>query len=133
MRTAGGMGSITLGSAKSSDFLAGISATAPGYATDHDDFVNRSATIKSVRITGRRKSSGSFFVDSRFSGATFGTISIMNADFADGESGIYAMSADGGREIRRLTYRDTRTGERWSFPPRAGRLFTGPADLIHIL
>lgn len=73
-----------------------------------------------------------FFADSNFSASQFGTITLLNADWATGESGIYACDLGPGSEIRSVRYSDTDTGERWSWPLR-NQLFAGPPDLLHFL
>jgi len=60
-------------------------------------------------------------------------VSILNADFLSGECGLYAFDADGNREIRRVTYRDTDNGDKWSWPVKGRQVFGGPDDFIHIL
>ncbi|MCD6391997.1 MAG: hypothetical protein J7M40_00665 [Planctomycetes bacterium] len=127
VRTAGNMGSILLGATDGSDFLAGIKNGVARYATSHDDFDNPVATIKSVKIKGIKGTTGRFFEDTNLSASSLETVSILNADFVNGECGLYA------KEIRRVTYRDTESGEKWSWPVKGLQIFSGPDEFIQIL
>ena len=98
----------------------------------------RRAYRPAVPKLGRRSAASEaylvgLFEDTNLSAAILGTVRILNADFVNGECGLYACDADGDREIRRVTYRDTDSGERWSWPPRRNQVFGGPDDFIHIL
>lgn len=58
-----------------------------------------------------------FIVDATFSAATILTASLLNTNGGDA-CGLYARAAD-GKEIRRVRYKDTLTGEWWVW--NAGR------------
>jgi len=133
VRTAGSMGSLLLGATDSSDFLAGISDDVTRYAANHADFENPLASIKSVKIKGIKGAAGRFFEDTNISASALGTVSILNADFVNGECGLYACDADGDREIRRVSYRDTESGEQWAWPAKGLQVFAGRDEFIRIL
>ncbi len=102
------------------------------HATSHEDFEYPATTIKSVKVRGIKGVTGRFFEDTNFSAGSLGTVSILNADFFNGEIGLYAYDV-GGNEIRRVTYRDTESGEKWSWPVKGIQVFGGPNDFIRIL
>ena len=102
----------------SSDFFAGIGASAARGAAVHDDFENSLLSIKSIRISGQRDSAERFLVDNNFSAASHGTVNLPDVDYSnDDESfGLFALDQDTGKEIRSISARDTVTGERWKWP-----------------
>jgi len=120
--TAGSMGTLMLGATEGSDFLAGIAETAGRHASGEADFVNPLAVISSAKIKGRKVPKGQvsprFFVDSNFSVASLGAVSLLNVDYSnDDESfGLFALNQGTGKEIKSISARDTVTGERWKWP-----------------
>ena len=120
VRTSGDMLGVQLGASKGSDFLAGISGSVDAANIEVADFVP-DGYIHKFKISGLRLPSGaaipSFFDDSHVCAATMGVVDILNADFTD--SAVHVLDSAGGGEIRRLSYRDTATGESWSYTDRS--------------
>jgi len=120
VRTSGDMLNVRLGASEGSDFLAGMSQTADAANLQAADFVS-DGYIRSFKIGGLRLPSDApipnFFDDSHLCAATMGMVDILNADFAD--SAVHVLDSAEGGEIRRLNYRDTATGERWSYTDRS--------------
>jgi hypothetical protein len=122
VRTTGGMAALTFGATDTSHFLAGI---VPG-VTDHarlvGDFKNPKATIGSITVRGRRLPSKSdptdFVIDTQFSAATMGAVSLINTN-SGATCGLYVLSA-AGKEIRSLRYVDTLTGESYTWSSAKG-------------
>ena len=139
IRSAGSMLGITLGASDGSSFLAGIADDCPRYAeqhtSGHDDFVNVTARIKSIAIKGLAVPQGQqpprFLSDTYFSAAYIDSVSLLNADFPT--CGLFARDSGPALEIKSVKYRDTATGERWSWPVKPGTVFTGPGDLIQMI
>jgi hypothetical protein len=129
----GNINTLTAGAIKGADFYVGTNELVGRHAENNWDFASTTARINTIRIQGIRGVQDRFFFDSNFSAASFGTISLLNADFDVGERGIYARDKAVGREIAGVTYWDSQTGERWSWPPKGNALFAGPDDFIFIL
>jgi len=72
-----------------------------------------------------------FLEDTYFSAAFIDSASLLNADFPT--CGLFARDCTPALGIKSVTYRDTATGERWSWPAKPGTVFTGPSDFIRIL
>ena len=129
----GSMLTLSLGATEGSDFLAGVAAGAGRHADDHNDFINSLATIRSIIIRGLKLPKGSVMprcvLDSNFSAATIGSVSLINTEFdtpgsAD-EFGIFARnagipSAIAGTEVKSVKHTDKSTGLTWTWKPTAG-------------
>lgn len=139
VRSAGTMLGITLGASNASSFLAGIDQDclrhAEQHTADHDDFVNPAARIKSIAIKGLPVPRGAppprFLADTFFSAAFIDAAKLLNADFPT--CGLFARAAGPGSAVKSVTYSDSATGQRWSWPPRPGTVFPGPGDLVQII
>jgi hypothetical protein len=122
VQSAGTMTGLKLGAADGSDFLAGIADGVEDYAKTGADFENADARIKSIAIAGWRIAKGDpiprFLTDSNFSAATIGPANVRNADEAE-SSGLHVLRREVGglEQISSLRYKDTLTGESWSWRP----------------
>ena len=131
IRTTGDMAGITLGAAQGSDFLAGILEAAGRHADGYGDFESP-RTIKSVKIKGL-KTPGRFFTDSNFSAASFGSVSLLNAQVDNGgtEFGVFARADGSGKEVKSVKYADTEREEKWRWSSKDS-LFLTQRDLMLI-
>ncbi|KKK72565.1 hypothetical protein LCGC14_2902610, partial [marine sediment metagenome] len=114
VRSTGSMGSITLGAADGSDFLAGMKASAVRHGQSADDFQDTSAGIKSFKIAGLKMPKGQapprwFFSDSNLSCAWIGAVSLLNVKFDNLGTGfgIWARDTTPGNEIKSVKWADT--------------------------
>jgi hypothetical protein len=120
IRSTGGMAALSFMATEDSNFLAGIDEAVTDHAALASDFVNPEATIRSIQVRGRRLKRDDptrFVTNTSFSAATILSTRLINTNGGDA-CGLYALAAD-GKEIRTVSYRDTLTGERWSW--RSGR------------
>lgn len=122
VRTSASMGRVDMLGAVGSDFLAGLDNAVGRYPTDASGFLNAEARVGAFRIRGQ--GSARAFVDSNLAGAKLGTVSLRNVDFVS-QPGLFAHH-ENGREIGVVRYRDSASGERWTFrstdlTPPAGR------------
>jgi len=127
----GSFGGIAMCAVSGSDFLAGMADSVVRHATDHADF-DEPAIIKSFQVKGIKGIAARFFEDTNVSASGLGNVSILNADFTIGQCGLYARGNDADGGIQRVSYLDTETGERWSWPVKGG-LFAGTDDFLQIL
>ena len=132
IRTVGSIGSVSIASVNGFDLLAGIDPAAGRFPTTAADFINPDASIKSVKISGIKGQAGTFFQDSNIAAATIGSVSFCNANFKIGHSGITAMDQGTGKEIKKVSYVNKATGQKWAWPIKTG-VFDGPGDFINIL
>ncbi len=117
VRTTDGMGKLTLGAAEDSDFFAGIGDGADKVAKHVDDFENPDAKIAGITIRGWKLASGDttrFLSGTTFWSAEMGKVSLLNANPGGAGYGLFVM-ADDGEEIDGIRYRDTLTGEKWTW------------------
>jgi hypothetical protein len=133
VRAGGSILALDLGASHSSTFLAGIYEVVQRFPVDHDDFADPEATIRSIKIKGLKDESGPYLSDTTFSAAKIGAVSLRDADFETGTTGLFAYNTDENDEIKSVKYLDTTTGEKWSWPVKADEVFAGPDDLIQIL
>ena len=124
VRSTDSMGSITLGAAINSDFQAGVHSSVGSHPGSVGDFVNTDARIRKVTIKGLKlpgiEEDPYFFENSNFSAASIGRVSVLNlwANNGGEEFGFYALHKGlGGGAIASVAYRDTFTGERWTWKP----------------
>lgn len=131
IRTTGDMAGVTLGAAHGSDFLAGILEAAARRAGGYSDFESP-RMIKSVKIKGL-KAPGRFFTDSNFSAASFGSVSLLNAQVDNGgtDFGVFARADGSGKEVKSVKYADTESGEKWRWSSRDS-VFLTKRDLMLI-
>jgi len=129
IRATQGMGAISFGAAVNSDFLAGVGAGVSRHAASVADFADTGAKIQSVTARGVRLAGveeALYFVEnSNFSAAAIGRVSLLNvaADNGGERFGLFALaSSAGGGEITSLRYRNTATGESWTWRPADGVL-----------
>ncbi len=132
IRTFGGTGGLTFAALMGSDLLVGIADDVERHAADSGDFINPSATIKSIKIKGRKGEGGLFLVDSHFSAARFGKVALLNVEFTEGDSVIYALKAAGEDAVGKVTYKDTQSGAKWSWPPKGDQVFAG-GEVVRLL
>jgi len=120
VRTTGNITGINLGGAYGSDFLAGVAKSAGRQAGSEADFVNAGAVIKSVKITGLKASAKDRFLeDSNFSAASFGSVTLLNADsdFLTGNGGLCVRGDGTGTPmIGSVIHKDTKYKDNnWSW------------------
>jgi len=139
LRAAGTMSSLTMGAADRGDFLAGINPLMLRHADVKADFGNAQAAIGSVRVKGLQLARGEqpprFVVDSNFSAASIGAVSLLNVQFDNGAKpfGLFALNQGGpGDPIASVRHQDTLTGESWNWPVR-DEVFAQPDMVIQII
>ncbi|MHC4718575.1 MAG: Ig-like domain-containing protein, partial [Planctomycetota bacterium] len=131
IRSTGSMAAVTFGAVRNTDVLAGVDRGIASHAQAAEDFANPLAAIKAVKIKGLKGSAERFFAATTLSAGAIGTVSLLNADFEAGESGLFALVHSGG--FGKVRHSDRATGQKWSWPVRPGDVFAGPAGLIHLL
>ncbi len=137
IRTGGSMGKIVLGATSGSDFLAGCRNEVTRHAQSADDFASEQ-TIKSVKIKGVKDQfvdpTRRYYIDSNFSAASIGKVSLMNVDFDNDNTtfGLFALDeAESG--IKSITYRDTETKDKWKWPFKQMEVRSYPDLMIRLL
>ena len=119
IRTSGNIGGVVLGAANGFDILAGVGPGENRFIANLGEFYNTQSYIKSLKIVGlklpRGTAQGRLLIDSNFSAASLGSVSIMNvASWASGS--LHALSGEQS-PIGQINYLDTITGEKWSWRP----------------
>jgi hypothetical protein len=126
IRSMGSIGSLTLGAADGSDFLAGADFPAfQHHAPTQAQFQAAPlATIKAIKVTGWAVAKGQtpprFVIDTNFSADTIGTVSLLNMDYASGAAdwGIWALDAGTDKEITSVTALDNVSKLGWKWTPK---------------
>jgi hypothetical protein len=123
----GTIGSLTVGAADGSDFLAGADFPVAHRPPTQAEFQAAPvAAIKAIKVTGWTVTKGQtvpkFVIDSNFSADTIGTVSLLNLDYASGSAdwGIWALDAGTGKEITSVTAFDNILKQRWAWPLKVG-------------
>ncbi len=134
IRAEGSMGSLMMGAAWDSDFLAGIEGGVDRHANVDADFANTNALIKSVKIKGIKKQGGTFFANSNFSAASIGKVSLRNADFDNEQElfGLFARDMGTGKEIKSVSYKDD-SGLKWKWPSKKEQVSIAPDLIIRLI
>jgi hypothetical protein len=108
VRAAGSIARIDLGATEGSDFLAGLAVDSLlRRANASGDFANPAAKIGSVTVRGRALRTGDptrFVIDSNFTGAFIGPVSLINVD-AGAADGLVVLG--NMTHLKSLTVRDT--------------------------
>lgn len=132
----GSIAGITVGGANHSDFMAGISDLCDRKADDCSLFENLDASIGSFKVKGIKTPKGletpRFFVDSNVSAARLGTVSLLNAEFDNGDTpfGLFALQTGSGKEIKSVRYRDSVDRSlSFNWPPHKDAIFVARPDL----
>jgi len=115
---AGHVGKVTLGGMRQSQLRMGLNAGITSLPTTAGAFVNQSATLKSLTITGAVQANGSSFIESLIAGWNMGNIKLGVVATDSGETDSLGIAA---RTIKAVDY--TADGTR-----TAMKKLAGPAD-----
>jgi hypothetical protein len=124
IRAIGSIGSLTIGSADGSDFLAGADFAVAHRPPTAGEFLSTVApiAIKAIKVTGwtmpAKTPAPAFVSDTNFSGRAIGTVSLLNLDYTSGSApwGVWALDAGTGKEITSVAAYDNVLKTRWSWP-----------------
>ena len=123
VQATGSINVLLLGKALDSKVFLGTAGI--GAITEAGDFTNPGATLRQLSIRGIKGEEGLFVEDLKVAAPQLGKVSLLNADFEQDGSALYFLLPPEGGQTPNITYRDTRTGERWSWPDRAGQQIGG--------
>ena len=125
----GRMDGLVLGACEGSDFHAGVDAGTTRRPDEASDFGNPDARIRSIAIKGWRVAKGQqpprFLADSNFCAASIGSVSLLNAQAGDTYGLFVLADADGDEQVKSVNYRDTVSGEKWTWKPGQPWLVVG--------
>jgi hypothetical protein len=107
---------LTVGAVNDADILVGIDASVDRHAAAAADFVNTEGSIAAITITGLG-GNGRFMVDSNFSAASIGAVTLKNVQISNGgvDFGLFALDSAG--RVQSADYTDSATGGHWTYPP----------------